>query len=246
MIIGLVLLGLVAIMIFFGFTNKFFRKIGVSNWLAFIVVVALVVGVIVPNIPIGSRFAMNVGGFGLPLVLTFILMIMIGANNNLLRSAISLVAVASVCVSVKMLILPTSMGMEILSAVIIGVVGGGVAYIIARSRVGSIAAAMGGIVLGDVVTALLYYFVTGTSSAVMLGVFGTFDAIIIATVTSIVILEVVSSMRKRSSRGIKGALNTESGDDIMFDDMMDGEMKTEESVPEEVVTNFEDYFDDNV
>lgn len=241
MIIGLVLLAIVAVLIFFGLTTRFFKRIGVANWLAFLLVLALVVGAVLPNIRIGTMFSMNIGGFLLPLSVTVFLMIMLGANSNLAKSVLALLAVASVAISTRMLMMPTSMGMQIGASIIVGIVGGAVAYLIAKSRLGTLAAAMGGIVLGDIVVSLVYRFVTETTGNVlMLGVNGVFDSLIIASVFGVLLAEVIGFARRMASdrRISAGVVQTESAEDNLFEGYT--------IAPSEDEDGFDDYFNDDI
>lgn len=198
MIIGLIILGILAVLVFFGATERFFRKMGIANWLAFILVLALVAGAVVPEIGIGGAFTMNIGGFIVPVVLTVALAVLIGWNQELFRCGVATLAVASAAIAARMLIMPVSAGLTVTASVIVGFVGGAVAYIIARTRLATIAASLGGIVLGDIVTSLVYrYFVDG--SAVALGTRGVFDSLVIAAVFAILLVEVVGTIRKSAA-----------------------------------------------
>lgn len=248
MIIGLVLLSLVAVMIFFGLTNKFFEKIGVASWLAFILVLALVLGAVLPTIKMGVAFQMSIGGFIVPLILAVLLMFMIGAGSDLARTFIAILAIASVAVSTRMLLAPTNTGMEILSSVIIGVAGAIVACIIAKSKISILSAAIGGVVLGDIIVGLVYGFATSnTAGAVLLGAFGTFDAIIISAVLAVSLSYVIDMIRRRGAEsGIsRSTLSTEAGQDNVF---KVGNMYITDSSqpPVEDSDGFEDYFDDDI
>lgn len=240
MIIGLILLAIVAVMIFFGLTGRFFRKIGVANWLAFIFLLALVVGAVVPSIKIAGVLEINVGGFIIPFILSIIMMFMIGWNLGLVRAILSSLAVASVAVGTRMLIMPSSMGMQILAAVIIGILGGLVAFVIGKSRLVTLESAIGGVVLGDIIISVLYSVVTGTTAgSLRLGVFGTFDAFVISGVVAIMLVEIVDMVRTKSSRGKieRTTLNTESADDIFISDTS--------KAPMGGMDEFNDYFDDD-
>lgn len=240
MMIGLVILGAVAILIFFGVTEKFFRKIGLSNFFAFLVVLALVIGAVVPNIKIGSAFEMNVSGFLIPILLVVIFSAILGVNSDLSRAYIAMVAVAGVAVATGMLISTTTLAGQIVASVIIGFVGGAVAYLIAYTRLSTLIASIGGIVLGDIIVSLLNYFVVPTVSvsSVSLGTQGTFDAIIIAAVFGIIMVEAVAAMKRTVARKrvSKGALSMEISEE---NDLSGREMST--VVREE---EFDEYFSD--
>ncbi len=241
MTIGLVILGIIALLIFFGVTEKFFRKIGMSNPLAFLLVLALVAGAVAPNIRIGSAFEMNVSGFLIPIVLVVIFSVMIGLNSDLTRAYLAMIAVAGVAVATGMLINVTTLAGQITASVIMGFVGGAVAYLIAMTRLSTLIASIGGIVIGDIIVSLLNYYVVPTVavSSVSLGTQGTFDAIILAAVFGIIMVEAVAAMKRTVNRKrvAKSALNMEISEE---NDLSGSEMST--VVREE---EFNDYFSDD-
>lgn len=237
MTIGLILLAIVAILIFFGVAERFFRKIGVPGWVAFLLVLALSLGAIFPSIRIGSVFSMNVGGFLIPLVAITVFMIMMGFKREMLRTMFAAIAVASVAVATRMLIPSNSTGMVVTSSVIIGFLGGAVAYLIGMSRLATLAAAMSGIVIGDVITSLVYYFAID-GSPIALGSRGVFDSLIIASVFGVVLVEAIAGMKRAMNHKTisQTTLNMESAKDDM--PMTD--------IPSEVIdSEIIDYFDDN-
>ena len=241
MTIGLVILGIVAILIFFGVAEKFFRKIGMSNPLAFLLVLALVIGAVVPNIRIGSSFEMNVSGFLIPIVLVVLFSAMIGFNSDLARAYLAMIAVAGVAVATGMLIGTTTLAGQITASVILGFVGGAVAYLIAMTRLSTLIASIGGIVIGDIIVSLLNFFVvpSATQGVVSLGTQGTFDAIILAAVFGIIMVEAVSAMKRTMNRKrvAKSALSMEISEE---NDLSGREVST--VVREE---KFTEYFSDD-
>ncbi len=227
MTIGLVLLAVVAILIFFGLSERFFKSMGVPEWLGFAIALALIVGAVIPNISIGSGFVMNIGGFIIPIIGMIVLAFFIGANWDLARMFFAVLSVAAVAVATRVLILPNTSGNILAATLIVGFVGGTVAFLIARSRVSTLASVMGGVVLGDLIVNLIYVFGIG-GYVFSMGTRGVFDSLVVGCVFGILLLEaVVAARRVTSSKRVSSStLNTESGDDVGDD--------------------FDDYFDDTV
>lgn len=227
MTIGLVLLAVIAILIFFGLSDKFFKNLGVASWIGFLIALALIVGAVIPNITIGG-FTMNIGGFIVPIIGMIILAAFIGWNWDLARLAFAEISVAAVAVATRVLILPENTGMILAASLIVGFVGGTVAYLIGRSRLSTLAAVMGGVVLGDLIVNLIYVYGIGGYNFSM-GTRGVFDSIIIGCVFGILLLEAVVTARRATSnrRVANTSMNAESGEDVDKDE-------------------FDDYFDDTV
>lgn len=217
MTIGLILLAILAILIFFGLSERFFRQLGLNNWVAFLFVLALVIGAIVPNINIGNVFSLNVGSFLVPLIIMTVLMLIMKSGSEVLRGILGIISVAAVAVATRMLIEPTIGALILASSLIVGLVGGMVAFLVGQSRLAALASAMGGIVLGDIIINFLYTFVVG-GYTFSLGSNGVFDSIIIASVFSILLYEAINAIKHTTDRKrIKRALAAEAAEDQDID-----------------------------
>lgn len=218
MSIGLIILGVVSVLIFFGVLERFFSILGLKAWLAFVLVIALVVGSIVPNINIFNAVTVNIGAFVVPLVIMIIILAAIKNKSDIFKGVISIFAVASVAIAARMLIEPLNTSLILASSLIIGFVGGAVAFLAAQNRLPSLVAAFGGIALGDIVVGLLHRFMGGISP-LALGGYGVFDSIIIAAVFSLILNEAITAI-KRVNFGKKikqKSLNlAEAGQDIQI------------------------------
>lgn len=229
MTIGLILLGVVAVAVFFGAAERFFRKVGVPNWSAFLLVLALLVGAVVPNIRIGG-FTMNLGGFAVPLAITVLCAALIGWDGELLRSGIALLGGAAIYTATRMLVAPTSTAMTVTASVVGGFLVGAIAYLISGSRLGTAAAATGGVVLGDLFVSLIYHFFID-GSAVSLGTRGVFDTMVIALVFGLLMCEIIGGIRA----AYRPDVAFEAGEELF--PPVDAEQPPEEAV--------EKWFDEN-
>lgn len=228
MTIGLVLLVVIAILIFFGLSDKFFSHLGIAPWLGFVLSIALIVGVVIPDITIGAGFVFNIGGFVVPIVGMIILMAFIGWNRALVRVIFAELVFAAIAVATRVLILPESTGMILASSIIVGIIGGTAAFLITGSRIGTLASVMGGVVIGDLIVNLIYVFGIG-GYVFSMGTRGVFDSLVIGLVFGILLLEAVVAARRTNSnrRVAKSSMNTEASEDVHKDD-------------------FDDYFDDKI
>lgn len=234
MTIGLILLAITAIMIFFGFTERLFKSIKIVNWAGFLLLLALCIGAIVPNIRIGGNLIINISGFVLPIIFMVALSVVLYKNKEFFKAFTAQLVVIAITV-LGLFFLPIGgTGLNILCSTVIGVLGGIAAYLIGRTRESVLYATFGGVALGELVMRIAdFYFITG--SKVVLGSGIVFDAIIIAAFSGIVISEIVARVRNRSINAFtaKNSLNFEVGKDETI--------KAEESVNE-----FKEYFDEDL
>lgn len=222
--IGMILLAVLAVLIFFGLTDRFFAKMGVANWVAFLVVLAFAVAAVFPPLAIGS-VTLSYAGFFLPVILAVVSMFAIGANGSLIRAIVAALAVAGVVLSTRVAFVPSGgYRNTLISVLIIGLSGGIVAYIIGQGRLAVFASLLGGIVLGDFISAMIFRFVLGESYLFQLGQNGIFDSIVLAVIVGGVTLEIANRIIVKVTGAAdvprlasKTAAQTEAAEDIRLD-----------------------------
>lgn len=245
MTIGLILLTVVAVFLFFGGTERFFARLGLPSKAAFLIVLALVLGSIIPQIGFKNLFSINMGGFLIPLAVMTVFFIRCNGSEERMKALISVFSVAAVCIAVRMLIPARSAGLTVTISVVTGFVGAAVACIVSPSRVSALAGVLGGVVLGDVVTSLMYrFFIDG--SMVELGTAGAFDSVIIGVIFTVIIAEVLGVVKKHSRKHKAGQpvsmpsdLGLESAQDII------GEI-SDPPVFHFNEEDYEEYFNDDI
>jgi len=221
MTIGLIVLGIVSVLIFFGLLERFFIKMGIKSWLAFLLVLALVIGAIIPDITIGNFLSINIGGFIVPLVIMVMLLAMMKSGAEVFRTLVALVAVAAVAVTARMLIEPLNAGLIMASSLIVGFVGGTAAFLAGQTRLSTLAAAAGGIILGDIITGMLYKFMGGVTT-VAFGSYGVFDAVVVASVFGMLLCEAVLAIKRVNASKrvplVPVAVGAEAAEDVVVKD----------------------------
>lgn len=218
MTIGLVTLGIVAVLMFFGAAEKYFDRLGLTSWLTFLLVLALIIGAVIPEVAVGS-FVMTIGGFAVPLVVFVILMALAAKRGNALRTVLSVLLVGMATVAFRLLVGVSTSMTVLVSSLLIGFVGGAIAYLAAGSRIGTLTGAIGGCVLGDVVSAGFMRMFYGVETYTI-GGFGIFDALVIAMVFGLVVAEVVAAARRMTEnrRAAARGLDAEAGEDVVIEE----------------------------
>lgn len=245
--IGMILLAVVAVMIFFGITAGFFREMGVANWVAFLVVLAFAIAAVFPPLVTGTNVSFSYAGFFLPLLLGVVMMFALGYGGNLLRAVVGALAVAGIVVAPRIALPPVSDYRAAIPAIcIVGFAGGITAFVIGRNRLAMLGATLTGIVLGDFITALLFRFVTGaTGNLLQLGQNGIFDTIVLTVLVGGVTLEAVHliaravSRRRASGAPAFAEATTEAAEDNAFSHEEFGGVTEDDDL-------FDDYFNDDI
>lgn len=201
MTIGLVLLGIISALLFFGAAEPYFDRLGMTSWLAFLLTLGLIIGAVIPEIRTES-LTITVSGFVMPLIVGVIVTALAFKHGDGLRTMLGIILVGMTTVAFRLIIRPDTQATLILAAVITGIVGGSVAYMSTNSKVGVIAASITGCVIGDLAASALNYGVFGAETFVI-GGNSIFDAIIIAavagTLLGILVDKIRSGMRNRAT-----------------------------------------------
>lgn len=199
--VGLIILIVVSALVFFGVAHRVLDRLRLSDGVALAIIIAIIIGTFIPDIPITNRVAVNIGGAIIPLALAVYLFIKAGTAKEKTRAVVaSIVAGAAVYAVSK--ILPTGpeenqfMNYYYLYAII----GGVVAYLLGRSRRSAFIAGIMAIVLSDLVQAVVNWY-TGMAGKTVFGGAGAFDATIISGIFAVVLAEVVGEAREKMQGG---------------------------------------------
>ena len=217
MTMGLILLGIMMLALFFEVGRSAFRGLGLSTIGAFMVILAFAIGIIVPSISFGGVFYMNVGGFILPILAMFVLLVVLIRNNAVLRGVAAMLSVVAATVGLLLIMPVNNTGMIVLTSFVLGLISGALAFIIGRTRVASLFAVTGGIAVGDVIFCMLDYFVI-TGGAFTLGRVVVYNSIFVAALFALCLAEIVVMTGKAmgEERTNKRNLNFEATEDRAF------------------------------
>lgn len=201
--LGIVLLLIVSILIYFGVAQRVLDWLRLSDKAALGVIAALIVGGFI-NIPLprGPRLeaSLNVGGGLVPLFLASYLVGKADTTKEKLRALGGIVATTGAVYLTGFLLGAEPETMFLDPLYVYPVVAGVVAYLIGRSRRSAFIAATMGILLADVITYLRLLF-TGTPGAVLIGGGGAFDAVVIAGLLAVLFAELIGETRERLQGG---------------------------------------------
>lgn len=191
MIIGLVLCGLVAVLLFVGVAERVFKSFGVTYWLAFVMVGLLIGSAFIPSFAIaGVEF--NVAGFVAPVIFAGIFFALCKRSHEVWRATVAFASVAAIAVAIELLIDPIVN--DVVSVIILGFLCGAMGFLVARTKLSSLAAIFAGLPIGDVIATVVGKYAYGTPLS--FGSAATFDAIILAAVFSVALFEAVAAVKR--------------------------------------------------
>lgn len=219
MTMGLILLGIITISLFFPFGRRAFGGMRITAPWAFLIVACFAVGVIVPVITIGSTFTMSLSGFLFPALIMLALVPALIIKRGAARALVAELAVTAVVTLFSVVVPVTAMGWQTLWAIACGISVGALAFLVARTPLHAVYAASGGIVLGNIAYGFINFYAYG-APVFSLGQSWIYNAffIAIAVVLSACELSVALSHAAANASATRRSLRFEAGEDRNFDD----------------------------
>ncbi len=219
--VGFIILVTVSVLILLGVAHRVLDRLRLTDGGALAVVGAILVGTFIPDISITENVAVNIGGAIIPIALAVYLFIKAGTAKEKTRAVVAAVAAGAVVYGLSKF-LPAGpeenqfMNYQYLYALI----GGGIAYLLGRSRRSAFIAGIMAIILSDLVQAVVNWY-TGSPGRTVFGGAGAFDSTIIAGVFAVVLAEVVGETREKMQGGTdKKDMAFESGKFVKNKDKM--------------------------
>ena len=197
---GLILLVIVGILVGFGVAQRVLDRLRLTDRQALVFVLALLVGGMLPDIPLGGNLSINAGGALVPIGISVYLLIKADSAKEVVRAL-----VASVLTGAAIYFLGKILPDEPETAFmdfnyLYGLVAGIVAYIFGRSRRGAFVAGVLGAVIADFWSAAEIWM-QGVSQPLLLGGAGAMDVIVISGVAAVLLAEFLGEVIERIQRG---------------------------------------------
>ena len=201
MSVGMILLTVVAVLIFFGVAQRVLDKMYLSDRAALVLIALMFFGTLIPNLTFGN-VQVNIGGAVIPLGICVYLLVKADTWQERLRALLGAVVTGAIVYLLSMLLPNEPEQISIDPLYLYGIVGGLVAYILGRSRRGAFICGVLGVVLADVTTAIVNWS-QGRAQMLVLGGAGVFDALVFSGVLGVVLCELVGEILERITRGKK-------------------------------------------
>ncbi|MDH7478958.1 MAG: DUF1614 domain-containing protein [Syntrophomonadaceae bacterium] len=197
--IGMLLLVVVSILIYFGLAHRILDRMRLSDRTALGILVLMAIGSFI-DIPLGGQASINLGGGLVPIGLAIYIIARAGTTWEWVRALLSAGLTAGAVYGVERLMSPEPENLIIDPIYVYPLVAGVVAYLIGRSRRTAFVAATLGIVLLDL-GQYLWMVRTGMVERISIGGAGVFDAIVIAGIIAVLLAEIVGETRERLQGG---------------------------------------------
>lgn len=200
MSVGRIALILLGILISAGACQRVLDKMGLTDRQALLFVAAILVGGLLPDVPIGNSVRVNLGGAAAPLALA--VYVWAKADSGAERGRALLAVLVTAC---AMFLLaryfpnePEKMPFDI--NYLYGIAAGIIAYAFGRSRRGAFIAGTAGTALSDIAQNVLLR-ASGVEQTLRLGSAGLMDVIVISGVLATLLAELTGEYLERCARG---------------------------------------------
>ncbi|AEG61153.1 DUF1614 domain-containing protein [Desulforamulus ruminis] len=206
--IGLIVLIVVSLLVFFGFAQRALDRMRLSDKGTLAVILALIVGSFI-NIPIPGTpvpLEINVGGALVPVVLVVYLLVKAGTGKEVSRALIAsaLTGIAIWFIGSRMMTgLPEPAGhFGFIDVIYVyPIVAAVIAYAVGRSRRSAFIGATLGVILADVANYFYYVQNNATNVTKSIGGAGAFDSIVISGILAILLADIIGEARERLQGG---------------------------------------------
>lgn len=197
---GLILLTILALLVIFGFAHRVLDRMGLKDSIALIFIIAMIVGSFLPDIPLGPRFSINIGGAVIPTFLCIYLFVKAGTIWEKARAIIASL-ISGVGVYFAGVFLPSEPELMVIDPKYIYIIiSAAAAFILGRSRRCAFIAGVMGIILSDIVQGIVNIYM-GIPGVITLGGAGILDLAVLSGIFAVILVEVIGESRERLQGG---------------------------------------------
>ncbi len=199
MSVGMIVLTVVAILVFFGVAQRVLDKLYLTDRMALLLIGLMFFGTLIPNLTIG-RVSISIGGAVIPLGICVYLLIKAGTNKERFRALFGAVVTGAIIYALSAFLPNEPETMLFEPMYLYGIVGGLVAYILGRSRRGAFVCGVLCILFADIAVGIVNW-ANGIDQTLVLGGAGVFDAVVISGILGVLLSELLGELIERLTRG---------------------------------------------
>lgn len=200
MTIGLILLGLSALLILLGLGQRVLDKLRLTDRQALLCIALIVAGGFLPDISVAPLFAFNLGGALIPLALCVYLWLKADTTLERVRSLVGALVAAAASYALGRFMPDEPETILIDPSLMHGLVAGVIGYLLGHSRRGAFIAGTLGVMLASVASAVTVWM-RGVNQRLVLGGAGAFDVIIFSGFLAVLLSELIGELLERVQRG---------------------------------------------
>lgn len=200
MSIGLTLLIVATILFLFGIGRSVLDRMRLNDKATLLFMAGIIVGTFIPDIPLGRRVSMNIGGAIIPLGLAIYVFSKAGTTKERTRTIVATLLSGLGTFFAGRLLPHEPETIMVDPNYVYGIIAGVIAYIFGRSRRASFVAGVIGVLLADIAQGVIN-FANNLPTPIRLGGAGAVDAVVISGFLAVILAEVVGEIREKLQGG---------------------------------------------
>lgn len=197
--LGMILLVVLALLILFGVLQRVLDRMALTDRQALFLVALIFAGGWLPDLRLGM-VSVNIGGALVPFGVCVYLFFHAGTGKERIRCLIASVLTAAVIYVISLFFPADPVAMPFDPMVLYGLCGGIIAWLMGRSRRSAFIAGVLGVILADAATGVVNWS-RGINQVLYLGGAGALDAIVLSSITAVMLCELVGEIAERIARG---------------------------------------------
>lgn len=201
MSISMILLTVIAVLVFFGVLERVLDRMHLTDRMALLLIALMFLGTLLPNVSIGM-VSVNIGGAVIPLGVCIYLLAKSDSTAEKARSLMGMVITGAAVWGLSKFLPDEPEAMLMEPNLLYGIAAGAIAWILGRSRRGAFFCGVTGVLLADVVTAVLNWS-AGINQRLVLGGAGIADTVVLAGVIGVLLAELLGETVERVSRAVR-------------------------------------------
>ncbi|NLY53659.1 MAG: DUF1614 domain-containing protein [Firmicutes bacterium] len=198
--VGTITLLIVAVLVYFGVAQRLLDRMRLNDRTAILFIGAMLIGAYLPDIPLGNRLTINIGGGLIPIAFALYLWFTADTSRERWR-AFWATLVSTALVYAATIFLPEEPQTIIIDPIYaFAIIAGLTAYLFGRSRRASLIAGILSIALNDIIYAIQVVY-HGQAGSTSIGGAGIFDTMIVSALLAAALAEIIGETREKMAGG---------------------------------------------
>lgn len=199
MYIGMIILSIFIILTIIGLTERLLESWQIKESTAVLVSLLILGGLFIVPVNIADTVIFSIGGFVIPMaVFIWMLTRARGYETGRTLAAVAVIAIVSGIIAFNF---PLDAEVTLIeTSLLLGIIAGGIAFLIGRTRRGAFISAGMGVLLTNFFI-FLYMLILGINIPLILGTGNQFTAMIIAVITAVLIAEIAGEFLEYTKEG---------------------------------------------
>lgn len=198
MTFGSFVLSALAVLVLLGVGQRVLDKMRLTDRAALVLILLMFLGGLMPDIDLGM-VRVNIGGAVIPLGICIYLLVTADETAERVRGLIGAVITSAVVYALGRLMPSEPERIALDPLYVCGIAGGVVGWLLGRSRRGAFISGVLGVLLADIVNAVVLRL-SGINQKLVLGGAGLFDAAVISGLLAVLLCELAGEIMERFAR----------------------------------------------